>query len=329
MGTLNRRDIVLYDRWRKEAYEATILNESRRRNIHRMFQLSADLEFAFETDLAEFDAKLLQHFFKRVTGVSAKTSTVSYINLKSYIRWCREHGYPTTDAVSEISVDNIDKLKQRMVDTPQRLAEILDVVFPNPSKNQALYLYRSYIWLAFIGVRGERAAYITEENIDFDHMVLVRELPECDLQIYEEARDDLWWACNLTSFIEPKGAGKAPSVRQRSFGSSILRGKVRSGRVDDSHIFNALKPIVYRAFKACEDTQPHLSYNRVWYSGIFYRASIQEELTGEVDFDYWVDEDFQYGDYQLTEDFTERKAKYYIRAKYQDDYQQWKTAFLP
>lgn len=329
MGQIRRGDVVLYDLRRKEMYEKTIINDQRRKNIHRMFQLSADLEFAFESDLAEFDTKLLQHFFERLTGVNTKAMTVAYINLKSYIYWCRDHGFKTTNAIEEIKVDNIDKIRKRMVDTPQRLAEILDRVFPEPQRNQATYLYRSYLWLAFIGVRFEGVMLITADDLDFDRMILVREPPDCQLHIYEEARNDLWQVCNLDSFLESKGKGKRASVRPRVEGSSILRGKVRAGKDDENFAYSTLRPMVYRAFKQLGDDECHLSFDRVWYSGIFYRALLQEKLCGQVDFEYWVDEDFRNGTFQLSEDFTERKAKYYIRAKYLDDYQQWKTAFLP
>lgn len=329
-----RRDIPLFDEQRKNDYEATIHNDDSRRNVHRMFLLSAEMEHRFQIDLSEFDTTMLQAFFSRISGTLSKTAAVAFINLKGYIRWSRVHGYKTSDAVNNIRIDELDKFKSRMVSSAKHLESILDIVFPNPESNQIYYVYRSYLWLAYIGVRQEEVMSITEDDLSFEEMKIIRKYPDESLEICVESVRDLRRVCALEFFIEPRARGHSSTPRQREPGNAILRGKVRSGSQDINYLEGTLRPSISRAFKKAqaehvdEKLSLSLSYDRVRLSGIFHYVYEQEQFRGFRNFERYVDEDFRHGVYAVSETHTEKQIKSGMRCDYNNDYQRWKAVFF-
>ena len=287
----------MYNHLRKNAFaDSRQYSDKTYQHLCQMFNTIEPLESELGQDICEFDLSNLQKAFSLVSGTVQKSASVAFSHLRNYIQWCQSNGFHVSDAIQHLRIDELEKFRTRMVSSPKHLSLILDEVFPEPEQNQINYIYRSFLWLAFIGYEDKDAAELTAQEIDFVSMKVIPQqegVPVRDL--YAECVADLRMACSLTEFDESRGEGHKKAIRQRVDGHLLLRGKARANEPEDSKkLTSTLRPAVSRAFKAAafkyeSAKQPipkhlslSLSYDRIYQSGIFFRAREKESIGIEV-----------------------------------------------
>ena len=213
--------------------------------------------------------------------------------------------------------------------SPEHLLYVMNTVFEHPEGNQIEYIYRSYLWLAYLGLTEQEAAEVCVSDVDFDKRTV------SDKQMYEDAMLDLRMACSLTELIELK----RNYVIARAKGNKILRGKPTTKSLEEA-LATTYRQSVSKMFKRAEDALTELgahhpdldsiqlSFKRVYLSGMFYRAHQLELLRQPVDFDHIVEERYERDKGKFTHAENKvNKSKYHMKLGYLEDYKAWKRAF--
>ena len=216
--------------------------------------------------------------------------------------------------------DEYIRQQESYVSSPRHLKLILDEVFPifdQDFENRINHIYRTYLWLGFIGCSAIQSAYVREGDVDFRRMVVrVRDTDDTpglkeiitgphggqiqhdgvkELMIYSEAVEDLRMACELKEFLDATGWRREPSPVVRRPGDYILRGKMIKGVEFEpgEGVVRTVRPTITRAFNSCneyyvrtgKDMPPwlhlHLNHRTVAQSGQYYRI-FEEERMGIV-----------------------------------------------
>lgn len=299
-------------------------------------------EEKYGVDFYAMNVEQAQEAFNSVSGIKTNGASSILMILKSYVKWCIANGYPATQAVQELRFDVYDKLRESYVASPEHLQRTLNEVFPNPEKNQIEYIYRTYLWLGFIGLQSSEAIQVTADYIDTKTYMLSFPNPKEPekrklYRIYPEAMPDLQQAIALPNFKEPH-VGK-DIVRERAPGKEILRGKV-SKRTLEEAIESTFRPTICRAFKTAYDRYEKqgikvpaqyslkLSFRHAYMSGIFYRAYERERAGIPPSFDEIVLEERRNAkEPNFSRNYTERKLLNILIRNMENDYINWKSVF--
>lgn len=234
--------------------------------------------------------------------------------LKDYSRWCSAMRVPgACDAMAQIQVAGIDTVREQMVSGPAHLQRYLDILFDDVTKQTVDVVYRSYLWLAFCGIREEDALKIRAQDVDLLTMTIT--LPDGEsYPVYREAGFTIHLAASLSDFayFHPKYVG---SRRNRVDGDLILRGiKANASALA---LRSKISERASEAYNSGATTQ-RISYSRAFLSGAFYRMYEDEQAGCEVDFlDLAKRESPTLGTRALAS-----KANLY-----RQDYLRWKLAF--
>lgn len=220
--------------------------------------------------------------------------------------------------------DEYIKQQESYVSSPRHLKLILDEVFPifdQDFENRVNHIYRTFLWLGFMGCSSTQSAYVQEGDVDFKRMVVrvrdndttpgLREIVakpfsgipkpdgEKELMIYAEAVEDLRMACELTEFLDATGWRREPAPVMRRPGDYILRGKLIKGVEFEpgDGLVRTIRPTITRAFNSRNEfyvrtgaSMPpwlhlHLSHRTVSQSGQYYRIFEEERMGIEHDID--------------------------------------------
>lgn len=280
-------------------------------------------------DVALFDHAELDEVFPDIAGVRYESSVSMLSQLRRYVKWCDEQGYPVCDSIFSYEPDLSENVRRCYVRSPEHLLYVMSTVFKHPEDNQIEYIYRSYLWLAYLGFTEQEAADVCISDVDFDKQT-VR-----DKQMYEEAMFDLRMACRLTELIELK----RNYVIARAKGDKILRGKPTTKTLTEALVTTyrqSVSKMFKRAEKMLTEIGNHhpdlesiqLSYKRVYLSGMFYRVHRRELLHEPVDFGYVVEERYERDKEKFTHAENKvNKSKYHMKLGYLEDYKAWKRAF--
>lgn len=335
----------MYNEVQKQRFIDSLNSESVQRYMRWMFTSLEDTEERLQRDIALFELEDLQKALNSIAGMRRKNTESMVYNLERYLKWCDEQGIPRSLAIESVEVDTTSKIRSRMVDSPKSLARSLKEVFDDPRMRTIDSVYRTYLWLAYAGFTTEEAAKITESNIDFNKMkITVKGRYEGVQPLYQEAFYDFYYACGLDSFIEIKYSDRFNMMqehsRARAEGKAILRGKETKKSLAE-YLETTVAQMVARrfqeAYRAHQDDVPpcnlslELSYDRIWLSGVFYRAYQKERKHEKVDFFPTAakifDEREARGRYQSPAlPRASKIAK--ITRDYMRDYTAWKKAFF-
>ena len=288
------------------------------------------------TDFCLFTIEQVQQIVPFIVGVRQDSAEVILSYLRKYVRWCAARGLDVSNALDEFKLDLSQKVRSCYVKSPEHLKFVLDHVFVNLLDNDIEYIYRSYLWLAYMGIEERDVALVTMHDLDFEKMKLT--FQNTQMQLYAESLDDLRSACNLTEFHEVKGT--TMRLRPRAAGHQILRGKVSKKTLSQS-IETTFRQTVSKYFIRARDMQltqayvprdllsVNLSYKRIYLSGIFYRAYEQEKLGHSPDFDSLALAKYERNKqgYNHSRVWTDKLAKYALSKGFSDDYESWKRAF--
>lgn len=303
--------------------------------VQHLFNGTEEIEKRYNLDFYAMNREQAQEAFNYASGTKVNGAGALLKILQAYVRWCKANGYPVTDAISEVQIDVSDKIRDSYVMSPLHLKQSLDEAFPHPEENEIEYVYRSFLWLAFMGLQSSEAIKVTDTDLDFSESRLSyggRIHP-----IYFESILDLKKAVTLKEFKEPRG--KNGVRKQRAVGHEILRGKVTQKTLEEA-VEQTFRPTISRAFrtafdkyvKECKVVPSHLSlkltYKHVYMSGIFYRMRDRERIGFRPNFDEIVMiERRNSKESNFSRNYTERKLLNILIRDMEKDYENWKRAF--
>lgn len=341
----NTQPQVMYNEEQKRNFiKSYTSSQSTAKKIEQIFSWFVPYEEKWGMDLAEQSASELQPVVNNVSGVRTKsTETVLYI-LKDYVKWCLNNGYKASNGMFGVRTVATEKIREQMVSSPLHLKKILDgdeelnkdgkevrrYCFDKVEMETVDITYRVFIWMAFAGLRDKDAVRVTSDCVDLKRLKINFEGKTYEL--YKECIDDFDAACNLKDFMFCHG--NYTTRRQRAAGDTITRG-FRSPIAD----IGTLRPLINKRFanrvaeKEEEKQKSVLSYNRIYLSGVFYRAFEKERAGFPISFSeeisFLMQKKEQEGEqYTTTKTRTLKSIANNLEREYLEDYEKWKCAFM-
>lgn len=291
----------MYNEERKKAYLAKATNK---KNAVMRFNEIEPFEERLGKDLCEMSKEELQSIADQALGVLPSSLVVSVDIIVSYRKWCEKNGYAVFPLEYPIRLDPTKRIRQCMVPSPKELQTILDETFDPPGRETVDCLYRCFFWMAFAGIPSrEEALNVKTEEVDLENLIIRHGglLYELDYLALPSFRI----ACTVDSFFyeHPK---YRKLIRRKRMESPYLMRSLRSKKISRGAFQKALHDHLTKYEKGAR-----ISYHRVWYSGLFYRAYQMEQEGFPPNFD------------------SVRFAKMSQNRKYdiKMDYAAWKKAF--
>lgn len=324
--------MLLYNERLKVSFLKTLDKDSVLKLVRNMFLAIESFEAEFRKDVSKFNSDELNAAIPSISGVRNQSVAVILSYLRKYVQWCADNGEEVCEDIFQYEVDTSDKARQSFVKSPEHLLSILNFVFSSADDNTVEYIYRAYLWLAYIGLTENEAAHVMDYDVDLVHRFI--RLGDDELPIYQEAVHDIRFACEAKSFLDCKNYQKR--VIDRAYGHEILRTKVSKKTVEEAlkttfrqTVSRQLSNAVKRADDSADKPDPlslSLSYNRVFLSGLFYTEYMYEISGSQPAFHSAVDKVYGSKEYRHSE-FNMRKRKRAMRLGYMKDYESWKRAF--
>ncbi len=318
--------------------------ESTRKQVEKLLLTLGEYERKYGADFSQMNEEQTKETAKAMCGYRTSNANTIFFILREYVKWCRAQGYDTSDAIWRIRLPLVEKMRSSFVGSPAHLKMSLDMAFPDMKENDIKLVYRSFLWLGFMGFRDSEAICVTVNDVHFDNMKVT--FGDWIYPIYAESLPDLHGACELTSFDEPRG--NIGTIKERASGDAILRGKTpRKPRGKDTKgektmqdfLITTLRPMVSRAFSAAAETYEKnggnppglsldLSYNHVYLSGIFYRMYEEERIGRKPDFTEIVSREHRNSSHaEYDSNYTRNKFINGCIRNYEADYMNWKSLF--
>lgn len=322
----------MYNEEQKRAFiESHTKSDNTMAKIIQIFTWFEPYEEKWGLDLSQQNAEELQPVVNAITGVRGKSTELVIIILKEYIKWCERNGYKFSNGIYDVKIDAIEKIKTQMVASPLHLQSVLNEFFDKVEEETVDITYRIFLWMAFAGLEDKDAIRVTKNCVDLKSLKIRFE--GHSYNIYEEGLEDFVKACTLTDFkfIHPNYITR----RNRAAGDIIMRG-VRSSTVN----LKTIRPVINKKFSA-KDTEKikghqksHVSYKRIYLSGVFYRAYEREQAGLPVDFSEFVAMSMERRvlarkkDYETSKTRTHNTIANAFEREYLADYERWKCAFI-
>ena len=286
----------------------------------RTFNALERYEEEYGGDVVTMDLETLQHAFDQIAGVRSKSKRMPRYILREYSKWARENGIAgANDAAERLESASTDKLRNETVRNPKHLQSYLDVLFLPESEQTSDNNFRAWYWLGYSGMDDEDAMTVKTSEVDFISMTVTHN--GFSYPIYREAVPALRNCVTLKQYWY-KHPNYEPILRDRSEGDELLRGfrgvpSIGAVRVE----FSRRQKIALDSGKL----KTHLSFYKVWISGIFYRM-YEDELAGiPVNFDDITNR--KLGDKQFKLDSgrnTQQSKRAEISRDFRVDYERWK-----
>lgn len=295
--------------------------------IAQIFNWFEKYESDWGMDLSLQSTEELQPVVNELTGVREKSTELILIILKEYVKWCARSGYEISKGIFDVRINTIDKIQIQMVASPLHLQSKLDDYFEPTEKETIDIVYRVFLWMAFAGLDDVDAIRVSSDNVDLKNLVINFEGQTYEL--YKECKDDFEKACKLTDFFYEHNEPYYSMRRDRAEGKIIMRG-IRSPSVD----LKTIRPVINKKFSVKDkekEQKTKLSYNRIYLSGIFYRAYERERAGLPVEFSKVIECEIKRK--QKTKKYVTSKTRTIttisnrIEREYLADYERWKCAF--
>lgn len=335
MGTRHKykwRSITMYNERQKLAFiNDHTTNKTTVYTFTRLFERLEKFESEWDVDISQQNEELITPAVQSIAGVKPQSAIAIVRNLQQYVKWCKENGIDTSDAIFNIKIDTTEKVRRNMIASPLHLKNKMDQIFDSSYEETIDIIYRSYFWLIFSGLKREEAIQIQKEDVHLEEMVI--KFNGYIYPIYRESIDDLRMACILDKFKSKHRLHK--ELRNRSDGNLILRG---CGNALPISLLTFHKMITLRltrqrgrvkdSIDAANLTFPP---QHIYLSGIYYRMFENERSGIPVDFNALAK-------IKVDELISEKKAVLSKRKTYNmlvtqnakllaEDYEAWKYAF--
>ncbi len=301
-------------------------NEDRKREFLKERQASTVyLESIFNTagkyereagkDLCELPQETLQTMLNRDYGKRKRTVHVALSYFRSYVSWCKEQGYPTSDGIYNIELQMDEKTRRFMVASPKHLQTILDKVFSPVEEVTVDCVYRCYLWMLFAGMKEADALEVKVGEVNLSSMLI--EHGGKTYELYREAAPAFHVACEAKEFRYKHP--KYEMIRARFPGEYLMRG-IRSEKI----VLETINKTLKKKFKS---NGMELTQGSIRLSGVFYRTYEMERISGVANFDGEVEEHLANIERAQHDPGVRRRLAYQIRKDLNDDYACWKDAF--
>lgn len=318
----------MYNRERKVQFQQQYTtNAATATVVANIFESLAKYEEKYDMDICQMDAESMQSIFDEVAGLKCSSiDNVLYI-LKSYSRWCLLMGFPgANDSMSKIENAGIKKLRDYMISGPLELAIYLDKTHNSVAEDCLVdNVWRCYDWLAFMGVDEADILDIKTSDVITSTMVVRCHGKEYDIP--KEAYTVFRNLVRLTEFKFRHSLYSEDIERLRAPGDVLLRSYAPFESVVDLRDRVSRKRI-----RKSKDGQSmkKLSYKRIQYSGIFFRA-YELERAGLIP-DFTEEINHRMSKLQPTgvakNEKSKLKYKMQLIRDIQTDYKRWKMAFV-
>lgn len=304
--------------------EDCIQGDGSKKVVTCLFNATERFEVEWGADLCTRSSEELQPMLNEVLTIRSNTQSVSMSYLRTYARWCMEHGVPNVSvALLEATVDSSEKIRAQTVQSPLQLQRYLNAVFAPEEEESIDLLYRCFLWCAYIGIEEQDVQSIQTKDVDLEKMFIY--VRDKRFKLYQESLTTFRKVVQLTSFsYSHKNYGTIR--RERNEGTALFRGykgetKLRTLRI-------GVTGNTALALKEGRTTQ-RLSYEKAKLSGLFYRI-YEMECTGRpVDFGRIAAESIE------EKASAQNNSPEYLRLmrlrkkrELMKDYANWKRAFL-
>lgn len=302
---------------KRKFIDECIENKSNANRALRLFSISEAFENEWGVDICAASEEQLALALEKMTGAKLGTQAVDMSTLRKYSKWCCENKVEgANENLQEFREISYEKLRETMIESPEKLQEYLDAVFPPIIDCRPDNLCRGYFWLAYMGFEEKELPEICSQNVDLKNSAI--RFNGKNYQIYDDAIPAIRYLVSANSFIYDYV--RYESVVERDQGSQLLRG-MRSGSGVNTESIGRLAS--HRLKKITDERNERivLRYKSIRYSGIFYKMLEEERRTGSIDPGWYLK--FYFGNTdQLHARRAARKA-----VELQTDYQRWKVAF--
>lgn len=324
---------------------------STRKFASYVFAAMYNYEKEWNTDFSEQPTEVLQNAVNNIIGIRRQSGEHTLKVLQDYVRWRKRIDPSTGDGIFDVYVDTVNKMRERMVSSPLHLRRILDDVFDSVHEDSSDCVYRAFLWMGFSGISAEDAICVTSDDVNLQFMEIRRNGQT--YPIYRESLQTFIQVCTLTYFTDCKVIrGKNVYCRtERAPGNEIMRTSTNflGGQDGRDPLRSSIRPRIARMLSDAESRNENresserlnlnygISFDRVYLSGVFYRAYEAERAGTSPDFTEQarlkmerkkakaVDSDKQ--PYKETKYNSENKVMSRITRELAADYEAWKKAF--
>lgn len=240
------------------------------------YELEWDMDVCLQNDESEIQ-RLIDNLSK-----SRQKDNTSLIILRDYCKWCMLEGYENISYnLIRLKPPAVERVKTLTVPNPQQLQIHLDSFLDPESKHTMHMVYRAYYWLAFSGVMEEYAMKICQANVDLKNRLI--SYGDYVWKICNEGFESIKF-CTESNIINVyrgnyKETGtvlfRTHDVDKKTGTEYILRGIESTTDGNNYYLDKNFSSKQSQAVKEGK-TNYKLSYSRVWNSGIFYRAYLNE-----------------------------------------------------
>lgn len=293
-------------------------------NATRAFMLFDKKENETNCDFCEMPLSVIQPIIDDATTSRSSSVIAILSSLKSYVSWCRDHHFPTSDAVFNVVINPSKKITNETVGDPAMLRAVLDTIFDDPKWKTTDIVYRAFFWFAYMGLYDTQAIDLNIDDVDLENMIVIYKKKKYDIPI--QAKEDIYAAVESTYFVLYHEKQYYETECDRAGGRAVLRTtRLRRPTLDNfrAAVSKKVKPSPFK-----------LSYRKILLSGWYYRWYMAE-LNGEnlePHIRSFAEQDYAYRETLLTNkksfDPKTKKDKINTLAKQlEKDYRFWKETY--
>ena len=200
--------------------------------------------------------------------------------LRSYGRWSVKHRIENcSDELISLEDPAAVRYKTRFSANPSHLRQQLNDLFPlNDIYGTINDTMHCFFWMAYAGLDEAVAVQITPDHVDLRKMRF--DINGKQYPIYTDGFPSIWNCVYLDQFMISHPKYSRVSMKDRAIGDEILRGFTEKNSTARISLDTRLTQAKFKT----EIYTPNLTYRNVRYSGIFYRAFMQEMAGARVDF---------------------------------------------
>lgn len=289
--------------------------------VRLVFEAISKYEEAWQADICTRSKEEIQEIIDSVVGLRSSSFLQRVNILKDYVRWCIDRGVPgATDGMLYINQAGLGKIATQTVGSPLHLQRYLNQVF-KPNTEGIDCIYKSYLWLAYSGMREPDIMLVESDCLDFDNMII--RFKDDEYPIYKEAIQPLKVCALSPTFVYEDDLKR--KVYTRVDGNRLLRGYRATAS------YKTVRSEISRRIKAAIDskkTNLSISHYRAWISGVFYRTYEAECAGLPANFLYVAQEHMAEKENPAIYDKVAWSAKRnYLANEYLRDYNRWKAVF--
>lgn len=309
----------MYNEERKEAFIKSYTSSPRSayyvRAIFKKFGTYEDN--IWHEDVCLQPTEVIEPIINSKTGTRMESAERALIVLKDYVKWCGRNSIKTSNGVFNVRVDVVEAVKNQMVSSPLQLRNKLDELFEDIENETIACLYKAYLWMAYAGLSDVEALEVTVDEIDLSELVIRHN--NKIYQLYKESKRTFENACTLKEFKYSHDSYSNDIFKTRVPGNKVMRG-FKSGGMKLSTLRSV---ITHKSV----DKGMKISYKKIYYSGVFFRAYEKERAGIEVTFKDYVAEQIAENNYSTSRNRTINKIANQLMRSLEVDYDRWKCAF--